>query len=35
VLPWRYDAAIGIVNSLHASVYYGEYIERFGLYYNF
>jgi len=30
VLPWRYDAEMGIDNSLHASAYYGEYNKTFG-----
>jgi len=30
VLPWRYDAEMGIANSLHASANYGECNEGFG-----
>jgi len=31
VLPWRYNAEMGTANLLHASAWYGEYHERFGL----
>jgi len=31
VLPWRYDAELGITNSLQALEKYGEYNERIGL----
>jgi len=31
VLTWRYDTEMGTANSLHASPWYDEYNERFGL----
>jgi len=35
VLPWCYDAEMGITNSLHASAQHGECNERFGFSWDF